>query len=254
MSTLRATTAIRYVQPLREGGSLPAIMECDDGELRVVKFRGAGQGPRALVAEVVAGELGRRLGLRVPELVLVDLDAAIGRAEPHPEIRELLMNSAGVNLGMAYLAGAVGFDVAAHEPVPPALASAIVWFDAYVTNVDRTAKNPNLLWWQHELWLIDHGAALYAHHAPGFLERAAISFAPIRDHVLLAAASDLAQAGAVMASAITPALMEEVAAAIPDGWLDGGPGRADYVSYLLARRDAAASFQEEASRARARRV
>jgi hypothetical protein len=248
---LPTTTAIRYVTPLREGGSLPAIVECDDGALRVVKFRSAGQGPRALVAEVLAGELGRRLGLRIPALVQVELDAAIGRAEPDPEIRDLLVGSAGTNLGMAYLAGAVNFDAAARMRVEPALASAIVAFDAYVTNVDRTAKNPNLMWWQDALWLIDHGAALYAHHADGFVARAAAPFAPVRLHVLLPAADRLEPAVAALRAAITDEVVREVVGAVPPVWLEGGPPAADYVAYLTARRDAATVWLEEAGRARA---
>jgi len=251
---LPATVAIRFVKPLREGGSLPAIMECDDGELRVVKFRSAGQGPRALIAEVIAGELGRRLGLRVPALATVELDAVIGRAEPDPEIRDLLVASAGTNLGMAYLAGAVGFDAAARERVAPALASSVVWFDAYVTNVDRTARNPNLLWWRDELWLIDHGAALFAHHADGFVARAASPFAMIRDHVLLPAASELAAAAEALRGQLTDATLRDVVAAVPEAWLASAPAVDDYVSYLSARRDAAAVFLEEAGRARANLV
>lgn len=252
--TLPVTSGVRYVLALREGGSLPAIMECDDGALRVVKFRGAGQGPRALVAEVVAGELARGLGFRVPALVVVDIEEALGRAEPHDEIRDLVIASAGSNLGMAYLAGAVGFDVAAREQVPAALASRILWLDAFITNVDRTAKNPNLLWWHGELWLIDHGAALYAHHAPDFVSRAASPFAPVKSHIFLEGASELAAAAAELLPRITPELVREVVAAVPAAWLDGGPGRGDYEAYLLARRDAASIFLEEAERVRASRV
>jgi HipA-like kinase len=248
---LRTTTAIRYVTPLREGGSLPAIVECDDGALRVIKFRGAGQGPRALVAEVIAGLLGARLGLNVPELVAVELDPVLGKAEPDPDIRDLLVASAGQNLGMAYLAGAIGFDAAARERVPADLAAAVVCFDAYVTNVDRTARNPNLLWWHGDLWLIDHGAALYAHHADGFVARAASPFAPVRDHVLLPAASDLTAAGAALIAAVHDELLAEIVAAVPPAWLDGGPPAPDYIAYLRARRDSAAVFLEEAGRARA---
>jgi hypothetical protein len=251
---LETTAATRYCKPLREGGSLPAIMECDDGALRVVKFRGAGQGPRALVAEVIAGELARGLGLRVPALAVVDVAEVIGRAEPDPEIRDLLIASAGPNLGMGYLAGAIGFDAAARETVPAELASAIVWFDAYVTNVDRTAKNTNMMWWQGELWLIDHGAALYAHHAPEFLSRAASPFAMIRDHVLLRGASQLAEVGAALRARLDDALIHDAVAAIPDAWLEGAPGKADYEAFLRQRRDAAELFALEAGRARARLV
>jgi hypothetical protein len=251
---LPVTSAARYLKPLREGGSLPAIIECDDGELRVVKFRGAGQGPRALVAEVVSGELGRRLGLRIPALAVVELDEAMGRAEPHDEIRDLLIASTGQNLGMAYLAGALNFDVAARENVPAELASRILWFDAFITNVDRTAKNPNMMWWKGDLWLIDHGAALYAHHAPDFTARAASPFAPVKSHIFLDVASDLAGAAAALAPMITAELVRDVVSLVPDVWLEGGHGRADYEAYLLARRDAASIFLEEAERARARGV
>ncbi len=251
---LKVQAVTRYVKPLREGGSLPAIVECDDGVLRVAKFRAAGQGPRALVAVVIAGELARRLGLRMPELVQLDLDEALGRPEPDPEIRDLLVRSAGVNLGMEYLAGAIGFDAAARERVPADLASAIVCFDAYITNVDRTAKNPNLLWWRGELWLIDHGAALYAQHAPDFVSRSASPFAMVKDHVLLAAASELAAAGTALAARLHDDLLREVVDLVPGDWLADGPPRGDYLAYLQARRDAAAEFLEEAGRARARLV
>jgi hypothetical protein len=251
---LTTQVATRYVKPLREGGSLPAIVECDDGVLRVVKFRAAGQGLPVLVAEVIAGELARRLGLPVPELVVVELAEALGRPEPDPEIRDLLMRSAGSNLGMAYLAGAVGFDAAARAPVEPALASAIVCFDAYITNVDRTAKNPNLMWWQGGLWLIDHGAALYAQYAPDFVTRAASPFAMVKDHVLLPQATALAAAGSALAARLTDGLLREVVALVPDAWFASGPGPDDYLAYLTARRDAAAEFLEEAGRARARLV
>jgi hypothetical protein len=251
---LTTQVATRYVKPLREGGSLPAIVECDDGALRVLKFRAAGQGLPVLVAEVIAGELARRLGLKVPALAVVELDEAIGRAEPDPEIRDLLIRSAGTNLGMAYLPGAVGFDAAARAPVGGALASAIVCFDAYVTNVDRTAKNPNLMWWLSELWLIDHGAALFAQYAPDFLTRAASPFAMVKDHVLLPQADELGAAGAALAARLTDGLLREVVDLVPDGWLTSGPTRADYLTFLTARRDAAAEFLEEAGRARARLV
>src|SRR3954447_6336856 len=183
---LRRVQATRYVTPLREGGSLPAIVEADDLGLYVVKFRRAGQGPLALVAELIAGEIGRTLGLKVPDLVLVDFDAALGRNEPDQEIRDLMQASTGLNLGLDYLPGSVMFDPAARDPVDPDVASRAVWFDAFVTNVDRTARNPNLLWWHKTLWFIDHGAALYFHHNWPEISRAAGSgFPMIREHVLL---------------------------------------------------------------------
>src|SRR5829696_5398312 len=166
MAGLRSVAATRYVTPLREGGSLPGLVEAEDDGLYVLKFRGAGQGIKALVAEVIAGELARALGLRVPELVLVELDPLLGRAEPDPEIQDLLLASGGLNLGVDFLPGALSFDPAAEPDVDPELAASVVWLDALVTNPDRTAKNVNVLLWHGRLWLIDHGAALYFHHAP----------------------------------------------------------------------------------------
>ena len=165
---MRTVTAQRYVTPLREGGSLPAIVEADDAGLYVLKFRGAGQGPKALIAELIAGEIARALGLAVPEIVLVSLDAALGRSEMDPEIQDLMKASVGLNVALDCLPGSVTYDPLAKTPpapVPSALASSIVWFDALVSNVDRTARNVNMLCWHQRLWLIDHGAALYFHHA-----------------------------------------------------------------------------------------
>src|SRR4051812_36792578 len=194
---LRSVRAMRYVTPLREGGSLPALVEGDDDGMYVVKFRGAGQGPKALVAEVVAGEVARALGLRIPELVLVDLEPAIGHAEPDPEIQDLLAASAGVNAGMDFLPGSLPFSPAAPRGVDPALAADVVWLDALTTNVDRTARNPNMLVWHDNLWLIDHGAALFRHHDatawPG--DAARRPFPQIRDHVLLPFAGSITEAG-----------------------------------------------------------
>src|SRR3954451_12873554 len=181
---LRTVHATRYVLPLREGGSLPAIMEADDLGLYVVKFRGAGQGALALVAELIAGEIGRALGLRVPEIVLVEVDATLGRKEPDYEIRELLNRSAGLNLALDYLPGSSMFDPAAGDTADTSLASLAVWFDAFVTNVDRTARNPNLLYWHKTLYFIDHGAALYFHHNWKNMEQMVESpFPAIRQHV-----------------------------------------------------------------------
>ena len=229
--------ATRYVTPLREGGSLPALVEADDDGLYVLKFSGAGQGRKALVAEVVAGELGRALGLRVPELVVTSLEPALGRAEPDPEIQDLLVASAGENLGVDFLPGALAFTPAAGPAPDPQLAANIVWFDALVTNVDRTAQNPNLLWWHDNLWLIDHGAALYFHHAEGdHLAHARNRFAATDQHVLLPYASSLADAGARLRSHVTEALLDDIVAAVPAEWLDGDDRRR-YVDYLLTRRD-----------------
>ena len=257
---LRTVCATRYVTPLREGGSLPAIVEADDLGMYVLKFRGAGQGPLALVAELIAGEIGRALGLPVPELVFVEVDPALGRNEEDPEIRDLLKGSVGVNLGLDYLPGSITFDAAAGEPVASDLAAATVWFDALVTNVDRTPRNPNLLWWHKALYLIDHGAALYFHHNWQSREAMAASrFAAIKDHVLLPSASRIEEADRRLRPQLDAALFARVAAAIPDGWLAAEPGespddrRAGYVEFLT-RRLAAASFVEEAVGARAKLV
>ncbi|GIV96814.1 MAG: hypothetical protein KatS3mg057_1471 [Herpetosiphonaceae bacterium] len=259
---LRTVTATRYVTPLREGGSLPAIIEADDDGLYVLKFRGAGQGPKALIAELICGELGRALGLPVPELVFVELDPALGRNEPDGEIQALINASAGLNLALDLLPGALGFDPLIVSLVPSDLASRIVWFDAYVTNVDRTARNPNMLIWHKQLWLIDHGAALYVHHSwSDYLTRSRTPFPAIRDHVLLPAALDIYAADEALAGRVTPALLEAVVASIPDSWLDSGPPfpdpvahRAAYVSYLLNRLESRRAFVEEAANARAQRV
>jgi hypothetical protein len=263
---LRTVNATRYVTPLREGGSLPAIVEADDLGFYVLKFRGAGQGPRALVAELIAGEIGRALGLPVPEIVLIEVDAALGRNEPDSEIRELLRASVGLNLALDYLPGSAMFDPAAKEAVDPGLASEAVWFDAFVTNVDRTPRNANLLCWHKKLYLIDHGAALYFHHnwpaTPADLEQTARSpFAAVRDHVLLPWASGLQEADRRLRPRLGEDLFQRVLAAVPDAWLLPEPGietpdakRAAYLSYLLRRLDAAPVFVEEAERARARLV
>src|ERR671926_1038404 len=188
-AVLRTVSVTRYVTPLREGGSLPAIVEADDDGLYVLKFRGAGQGLKALIAELLAGELARALGLPVPEIVFVEVAAELARTEPDPEIQDLIRASEGLNLALDYLPGSIAFDPAA-EKVEPGLASSIVWFDAYVTNVDRTARNTNMLMWHRRLWLIDHGAALYFHHNwDDYLARSRNPFRQIKDHVLLAAAS-----------------------------------------------------------------
>ncbi len=190
-SQLRTVNIIRYVTPLREGGSLPAIVAADDGFLYVLKFRGAGQGVKALVAELIAGEIARTLGLQVPEIVFAELDPAYGRSEPDEEIQDLLKASAGLNLALHYLSGAITYDPVVND-IDAKLASQIVWFDSLVTNVDRTARNTNMLVWHQELWLIDHGAALYFHHAwQQVAEQGKRPFAQVKDHVLLPFASDL---------------------------------------------------------------
>lgn len=255
---MRTITATRYVTPLREGGSLPAIVEADDCGLYVVKFRGAGHGTKALVAEVVTGELARVAGLRVPEIVLVGVDAALGRNEPDEEIRDLLKSSVGLNVGLDYLPGSITFDPVV-GPAPPAdEASSIVWFDAFASNVDRTARNPNLLWWHRRMWLIDHGASLYFHH--NWDEAPALSrspFSAVRDHVLLPWASELAAASRQITQRLTRAEIKRVLADVPDAWLTDEPRfrtpdehRAAYAGYLERRLEVAPTFLEEAERAR----
>jgi hypothetical protein len=235
------------VTPLREGGSLPGLVEADDCGMYVVKFRGAGQGVMALVAEVVVGELARRLGLLVPDLVTAQLDPALGLAEPDPEIQELIAASAGLNLGVDYLPSALTYTPAAGRLPEPALAAAVVWLDALCTNVDRTARNPNLLVWHGRLWLIDHGAALYRHHA-GLDPQAdaARPFPQIRDHVLLGCAGSVLEAHERLVGAVADAAQEAVAL-VPDDWLPDG--RDPYVEYL-SRRAADGSFAREAEEAR----
>jgi hypothetical protein len=252
----RTVSATRYVTPLREGGSMPGLVEADDDGLYVLKFRGAGQGPRALVAELVAGELGRALGLDVPEIVLIELDPDLGRAEPDPEIQELIAASGGRNVGLDFLPSALPFVPGAGEPPDPELAAAVVWFDALMTNVDRTPRNPNLLWWHGRLWLIDHGAALYLQHGtddlPALAQR---PFPLIRDHVLLPYAGSIDAADARLAPLVTPALVEAVVSAVPGEWLGGEQGREAarraYVEYLLRRLEPPRGFAAEAEAGRA---
>ncbi len=259
---IRTVIATRYILPLREGGSLPAVVEADDGELYVLKFVGAGQGAKALIAEFVAGEIARTLGLPVPEIVLMELDPLLGRSEPNPEIRDLIVASAGLNLGMRYLSSAFAYNSLLQPPLGPDLASAIVWFDAYVTNVDRTPRNVNMLIWQEALWLIDHGASLYFHYDwTDYLERSRSPFAYISQHVLLPLASRIRQADARLRPLLTEERLRQIAADIPDVWLGdekafAGPDehRAGYVAYLLARLAAAQNFVEEAANAHAKLV
>ena len=259
---LRTIHATRYVTPLREGGSLPAIVEADDLGLYVLKFRGAGQGPLALVAELIAGEIGRALGLKIPELVLMEVDAALGRNEPDPEIRDLLNASVGLNLALDYLPGPVMFDPAARDTADATLASTAVWFDAFVTNVDRTARNPNLLWWHKSLFFIDHGASLYFHHDWKQMEQKALSaFPSIREHVLLPWASRIAEVDLPLRVRLTETLFDDVLDQVPEAWLLPEPGlsnpaekRAAYVAYLSRRLSAAPLFVEEAVRARAQLI
>jgi hypothetical protein len=262
MPPLRRLAGVRYVLPLREGGSLPALIEADDQQLYVVKFHGAGQGPKALVAELLGGEVARSLGLAVPELVLVDLEPALGRSEPDQEIQALVAASAGVNLGLAYLPGAVMFDPVASPQPDARLASSIVWTDAYLSNVDRTPRNSNMLIHERRLWLIDHGASLYWHHNwDPARDRTADPFAPIRDHILLGWADVLQDVDAALAARLTDEVLAAAVAQLPDQWLLGQPPfaepaghRAGYLAYLRGRRDRSAAFVKEAVDARARRV
>jgi len=258
---LRSVAANRYVTPLREGGSLPAIIEADDEGMYVLKFAGAGQGTKALVAELIGGELGRALGLPVPELVFIELDADLARTEPDPEIQQLIRASAGLNMGLDYLPGSVMFDPIVEQPDAD-LASAIVWLDAYITNVDRTARNTNLLMWHGRLRLIDHGAALYFHHSwSDPLARSGDPFALIKDHVLLKFASRLREVDAMLASELTAERIRDIVSLVPDSWLAGdatlgSPAayRDVYVEYLLRRLASPRAFVEEAIRARSRCV
>jgi hypothetical protein len=258
---LRRLTATRYVTALREGGSVPAVVEADDGALYVVKFHAAAQGGRALAAELIVGQLARAAGLPFPELAFIDVDVALGRSEPHQEIREQLIASAGLNLAMAFLPGAIGYDVAARVPIAGDLASAIVAFDIFSANVDRTARNPNLLWWHSQLWLIDHGAALYWHHGhdgstpEGVLAAAAARpFDRAAEHVLFAFADRLPEAAAALAAALDDSVIAGALAELPEAWL-GGPGseplRSAYPIWLRARRAALPRIIEEANRVRA---
>ena len=216
---LRSVNVIRYGTPLREGGSLPAIVEADDDFLYVLKFRGAGQGVKALIAELIAGELARTLGLRVPEIVFATLDEAFGRTEPDEEIQDLLRASEGLNLALHYLAGAITYDSLVNKTEAD-LASQIVWLDCLITNVDRTARNTNLLMWHKELWLIDHGAAFYFHHSWQNLNEQAIKpFPQVKDHVLLPFASELDATDEAFRAILTHDKIESIVALIPDEWL-----------------------------------
>jgi hypothetical protein len=256
--TVRTVEVTRYVTPLREGGSLPAIVEADDFGTYVLKFRGAGQGTKVLIAELLAGEIGRKLGLPVPELVFAELDPIIGRSEPDPEIQELIERSAGLNLGIDYLPGSFGFDALQAGEVGPDLASEIVWFDAFMTNVDRTARNTNMLVWHREIWLIDNGASIYQQYSgPTFPERAQTRFPQINTHVLLPMASKLEAADRRLSQRITPEDLRDIVALIPDSWLGDQAfenveaERGAYRDYLIRRLEGPRAFVEEAIDARA---
>ncbi len=259
---LRTVQATRYVLPLREGGSLPAIVEADDLGLYVVKFRGAGQGVLALIAELIAGEIGRALGLRIPELVFIEIDPALGRNEPDYEIRHLLKASPGLNLALDYLPGSTMFDPAARDSAPHDEASLIVWFDAFTQNVDRTPRNANLLVWHRKLYPIDHGAALFFHHDWASMGRKIESpFSEIEHHILMPWASQIAEAAAIAQGKLTPEVLAQIVANVPDAWLEAIPGgltasdrRAGYLDFFRRRLTTAHIFQQEAIRARSRHV
>ena len=254
---MRTVNAARYVTPLREGGSLPAIIEADDDGMYVLKFRGAGQGTKALIAELISGELARAARLLVPELVFVNLDPEIAKTEPDPEIQDLIRASGGLNLGLDYLPGSVMFDAVAEKPDAD-LASRIVWFDAYVTNVDRTPRNANMLMWHRKLWLIDHGASLYFHHAwTDMDQRSKDPFTLIKHHILLPFASAIEDADKTMTAAIDEEVIRGIVQLVPDEWMEGdspfstnAENRQAYVDYLTRRLDEPRNFVEEAMRAR----
>ncbi len=263
MSELPTYTATRYLQPLREGGSLPAVVDTDGGGLFVVKFRGAGQGAKALVAELIVGMLARALGLPIPSLALIEVPASFGRSEPDSEIQDVLRGSHGINVGLRYLDGAFNYDnSAAGELVDAALATRVVWLDAYVTNPDRTHRNPNVLIWERRPWLIDHGAALYAHHDWPSADdaRTLTPFPRIREHVLLDRSAHLESVDAELTKTLTDACISQVLSHVPDALLldptrgveftSADDARARYFAYLTKRRDGPRAFVPEAVRAR----
>jgi hypothetical protein len=254
---LRTVNVTRYVTPLREGGSLPAIAEADDEFLYVLKFRGAGQGVKALIAELIGGEIARTLGLKVPEIVFANLDTAFGRTEPDEEIQDLLKASVGLNLALHYLSGSITYDPVV-TTLPSKLASQIVWLDCLLTNVDRTVRNTNMLVWNKELWLIDHGACLYFHHSwQNWQEQATRPFTPVKDHVLLPQASELEIVDAEYRILLTAERIRAIVALVPDEWLTGGSQeetpeerREVYIAFLVSRIASSQIFVKEAQYAR----
>jgi hypothetical protein len=253
---LRTVNVTRYVTPLREGGSLPAIVEADDGFLYVLKFRGAGQGVKALIAELIGGEIARAIGLRVPEIVFANVDPAFGRTEPDEEIQDLLKFSEGLNLALHYLSGAINFDPVVNK-VDPLPASQIVWLDGFLMNVDRTVRNTNLLMWRKELWIIDHGASLYFHHTwSNWEEQSLKPFVQIKDHVLLQWASELNKVDESFRSTLTKEKIVSIINLIPDEWLvnesapDTNENRKVYEQFLLNRISHSHIFLKEAQHAR----
>ncbi|MFM2284899.1 MAG: hypothetical protein RLZZ543_396 [Bacteroidota bacterium] len=255
---IRHVQVTRYISPLREGGSLPALADADDGFKYVLKFKGAGHGVKALIAEFIGGELARFLGLKMPEIVFASLDEAFGRTEADEEIQDLLQGSRGLNLGMHFLSGAVTFDPVVTE-VDALLASKIVWLDAFLTNVDRTAKNTNMLIWHKELWLIDHGATLFFHHAWDHWEKHASSpFAYIKEHVLLSRASQLEEVNTLFCTQLNPEILRELVEKIPLEWLQWEGGELSpaqikdvYFQFLTIRLSHSSTFVNEALHARA---
>jgi len=254
---IRTVNTTRYVTPLREGGSLPAIAEADDGFLYVLKFRGAGQGVKALIADLIGGEVVRAAGLKVPEIVLANLDEVFGRTEPDEEIQDLLKASVGLNLGLHYLSGAISYDPAVSK-VDPLQASKIVWLDSLLMNVDRTARNTNMLMWQKQLWMIDHGATLYFHHSwDNWQEQAVKPFVQIKDHVLLPVASELEFADRELSKLLTPDTIRAIVGLVPDEWLSQNTfvktaeeGKEVYIQFLEQRVAASDIFVKEAIYAR----
>ncbi|MBV1860196.1 MAG: aminotransferase class I and II [Nannocystaceae bacterium] len=245
----------RYASALREGGSLPALVETDGGEMMVAKWRGAGQGVAVLVAEVISGELARAAGFNMPELAVLELDPAIGKNERDEEVRDLLIASEGANLGMRFLEGALAFDPAAHVALAPGIAAKLVLFDSIVMNVDRTARNTNLLWWNEDLWLIDHGASLYWHHGwDGAVERPTRAFPMVGQHVLLPVADGLDDASDELQSTLTQERVAKAVAKVPTPWLGGDDATARrdaYIAFLMARIQALPALAQEATDARA---
>ncbi|MFN0215460.1 MAG: HipA family kinase [Saprospiraceae bacterium] len=254
---IRTVIVTRYVTPLREGGSLPAIVEADDGFLYVLKFRGAGQGIKALIAELIGGEIARLVGLKLPEIVFAELNEAYGRAEADEEIQDLLKFSTGLNLGMHYLSGAITYDPAVDRP-DALLASRIVWLDAFLMNVDRTARNTNMLLWKKELWLIDHGASLYFHHDwENWKEQSVKPFTQIKDHVLLRQASALEEADRSIKQVLNKQVIDRIVALIPEEWIEATfPESAEtvrntYSEFLQIRLESSEIFVKQALNERA---
>jgi hypothetical protein len=252
MPQIRTVNITRYITPLREGGSLPAIVEADDGFMYALKFRGAGQGTKALIADLIGAEIARKLGLLVPELVFAELAEGFGRTEPDEEIQDLLKFSTGLNLGLHYLSGSITFD-AVINTVDAELASKIVWLDAFLMNIDRTARNTNMLFWNKKLWLIDHGASLYFHHNPEAWEEQAVKpFVQIKDHVLLSKANDLEQVKDKVKFLISKEFLEEIVNLIPENWIPDTEtaDKKMYLSFLLKRLENSEIFETQIENAR----